>query len=360
MDDGKAKKLHLPIAALAIAVLPILVISLSSAFVHWFGTFAGEFTVSPKPSHAEAAGRLRTMTTWLAMFAAVFFCLVYFAQSLRRFERDSLRTLLVAYAALAVAGLVLVYFGFAGQANRAIAEQFIQRSLELPIHHPPNRGPLDLIRFNGTEYQLLLGMNSIQRYLLALLTPALVLGSISCLAMPPDETVADCRRQAQRLSTYLYLSAAVLVTGLIFLAAMLRWPGYGLAEAAAKSYNAHVDAYVFYWGVTYSILIASYYVPIAVRLAGISGVAAPASDDEKRSRRGDQLPSDRNAEGGRGPVRAGHCRPARRCLQALARRADPPDACCRHRPRPAARRRGRSATPTGRPMARAARRRGSR
>lgn len=279
MADPKARKLRLPIAALAIALLPLAVISLSSGFVHLFGTFGGELPAAAAATHAEAAGRLRTMTTWLAMFAAVIFCLAYSAQSLRRFERGSLRTLVVAYAVLAVGGLILVYFGLAGEANRAVADQFIRRSLDLPIHHLP-AGPFHLIDFNGTEFDLLQGMNSVQRYLLALLTPALVLGSISCLAMPPKATAADCRRQAERLSTYLYLSAAVLVTGLIFLAAMLRWPGYGLTDAAAQSYGAHVDAYVFYWGVTYSILIASYYVPIAVRLAGISGVAAPSADDQ--------------------------------------------------------------------------------
>jgi hypothetical protein len=279
MADAKAKQLHLKTADLAIALWPLLVISLSSAFVHWFGTFAGEFPApAATPTHAEAAGRLRTMTTWLALTAAVIFCLTYFFQSLRLFERKSLRTLVVAYAILAIVGLVLVGLGFAGEANRAVADDFIRNALNLPIHNPPHPGPFDLILFNGTEFDLLQGMNSFQRYVLALLTPGLVLGSISCLAMPARKTVDDCRRQADRLSNYLYLSAAVLVAGLIFLAAMLRWPGYGLAAPAALAYNAHVDAYVFYWGVTYSILIASFYVPIAVRLAGISGDTAPAAD----------------------------------------------------------------------------------
>lgn len=278
MAHATAKKLRLETSTLVIALLPLLVISLSSALVHWFGTFAGELQApAAAANHAEAAGRLRALTTWLVMLAVVLVCLAYFVRSVRVLERGSLRVLALAYAVLAIAGLVLVYFGFAGEANRAVADEFIQAALNLPISRPPP-GPFDLIAFHGTEFDLLQALNWIQRYLLALLTPALVLGSIACLAMPQRKTIADCRRQSERLNNYLYLSAAVLVAGLIFLAAMLRWPGYALPEAAAARYNGHVDAYVFYWGVTYSILIASYYVPVALRLAGIGGAVAESGE----------------------------------------------------------------------------------
>jgi hypothetical protein len=202
------------------------------------------------------------------------------------FDRESRRVLLGFYLLFALIGIVAVWLGFAGEANRAVADSFIRAALAPQAPRVESGGLFDrLLHIDATLFQLFQGLNGAQRYFLALLTPALVLGSISCLAMPPRPTKSDCRRQADRLNTYLYLSAATLVIGLIFLAAMLRWPAYGLNEAQAKAYGAHVDAYVLYWGITYSILIASYYVPVAVRLAGVGGAAAPP--DPKEAGEGD-------------------------------------------------------------------------
>ena len=276
MADGSKAPLRLSIRSLSIAALPLAVIALSGAMVHRFGSFGGEFTPVAAARHGEAAGRLMAIAAWLVLLAAVLACLAYFfaslfRQPLRRLDQRSQRILVGAYVVLAMGGLVLVRLGFAGEANRAVADAFIRGALSLPIYQPPT-GPIDLLPFHGSGFDLFQGLNSIQRYLLALLTPALVLGSLACLAAPARGRDAALRRcQAERLTTYLYLSAMVLVAGLIFLSAILRWPAYGLTGIEATNYSAHVGAYVFYWGVTYSILIASYYVPAAALLAGFGG-----------------------------------------------------------------------------------------
>ena len=275
-----AKPLQLPKRALAIAAYPFAVIAVSGIVIHNFGISAGEFDATPGLTHLEAAGRLRSLAAWLALTAVIILCIRYASRTLHLFDRESRRYLLLAYLAFAVIGIVAVSLGFAGEANRAVADAFIRTALAPQAPHVEGGGALDAIRLDVTLFQLFQGLNSAQRYLLALVTPALVLGAISCLAMPLRPTRTDCRRQADRLNTYLYLSAATLVIGLIFLAAMLRWPAYGLNEVQAKAYGAHVDAYVLYWGITYSILIASYYVPVAVRLAGIGGAAAPPDPKE--------------------------------------------------------------------------------
>lgn len=284
---AEARPLHFPTGALAIAILPFLVIVLSGGLVHFLGISLGEFAAPGELKagsghiHLEAAGRLRSIAAWLALSAATVLCLFYAARTLRLFDPKSRRLLVRVYLICAVGGLVLVAFGFAGEANKAVANEFIKGALRSPTPRFPD-GMLAWIRFDLSLFDLFQFLNSVQRYALALLTPALVLGAISCLAMPERHTRADCRRQAERLDTYLYLSAATLVVGLIFLAAMLRWPAYGLTGAAAQAYGSHVDAYLLYWGVTYSILIASFYVPVAAQLAGIGGAAAPVERKEKK------------------------------------------------------------------------------
>lgn len=116
-------------------------------------------------------------------------------------------------------------------------------------------------------------LNNVQRVLLALVTPALVLGMIASLATG----TSSLGEQAERLNTYLYLSAAVLVAGLLFLSALLRWPGFAVPPKDPSAiYDAHVAAITLYWGVVYSLFTAATYVPVAYLLkSGEAGKAAP-------------------------------------------------------------------------------------
>lgn len=126
-----------------------------------------------------------------------------------------------------------------------------------------------------------------QRYLLAVVTPVLVLGAISCWPSAGENTRRGCARRTGRLNNYLYLSSAVLVCGLLFLSALMRWPGYSLHPVDVPSFTANVDGLVFYWSVIYSIFIASYYVPVAAAISSScpkgsapAGGTSNADDDE--------------------------------------------------------------------------------
>jgi hypothetical protein len=57
------------------------------------------------------------------------------------------------------------------------------------------------------------------------------------------------------------------VSGLLFLAAFLHYPGYGLADEPAKQLGNAVQAIVLYYAVSYSLLIGSFYLPVAAILA---------------------------------------------------------------------------------------------
>jgi hypothetical protein len=104
-----------------------------------------------------------------------------------------------------------------------------------------------------------------------LATPALVWGAVACLALPDNgsrtEVYAAWVRQTERLNQLLYLTAAFLIVGLFFASARLNWPAFSLHPADLAAYSGHSRSYVFYLGVINSVLIASYYLPVAAVLA---------------------------------------------------------------------------------------------
>ncbi len=71
--------------------------------------------------------------------------------------------------------------------------------------------------------------------------------------------------QSAWLNTYLYLSALLLGTGLLFVGTFLRWPSFLLLDP--KSYDAHVGAMVAYYGFTFTVMLAAFYIPVATILA---------------------------------------------------------------------------------------------
>lgn len=212
------------------------------------------------------------LAAWLLLFATTLGCLAYFAGTLRDSSADSRRRLGRVYFGLALLGVLLVLLGFVQGAPRYLGERAICGAFA-GIWEPDASWGAYLRAWldpwpacSGARFTMLWWLNQAQKLALALLTPGLVLGTISCLALPKPATREACRLQVRRLNTHLYLAAAVLVMGLLFLSALLRWPAAGLAGDAARPYTSHVDAYIFYWGVTYSVFIASYYVPVAIKL----------------------------------------------------------------------------------------------
>ncbi len=98
--------------------------------------------------------------------------------------------------------------------------------------------------------------------------PAFIAGGISCLG---TSQTGDARQhwilQRERLQAYIYLSAALLVVGVVFLKVWTQYPGYLLEEKAAKAYSAVVNSYAVLTGIEYTILLASYAVPVSLILS---------------------------------------------------------------------------------------------
>jgi hypothetical protein len=268
MAEPDLSKFELPAGVIKIAFLPLAVIVVSSLLIMLFGTpFSGDNTLPFATGHLEAAARLKMLAAWLLLTAATLACLAYFARTSRAFASGTTARLTRAYFWFALFGVAAVLSGTVHGGPRFFGEPAICHALAGSWDPGRLREWLELWpSCTGIRFTMLWWLNETQKIGLALLTPALVLGTISCLAMPEPAGRDACRFQARRLSMHLYLAAAVLVIGLLFLSALLRWPASGLAGDPASAYTAHVDAYIFFWGATYSVLIASYYVPVAIGL----------------------------------------------------------------------------------------------
>jgi hypothetical protein len=131
--------------------------------------------------------------------------------------------------------------------------------------------------------------------------PALVFGAITCLAFLPfapggsataaeeDERKAAqvelLNRQIGRLNIVLYLSAALLVAGILFASAYYHYPDFLLSGDAATAFEKHAQALVLYHAVNHSVLIASFYVPAAAILAHRCSCLLTSEANEKAEAR---------------------------------------------------------------------------
>lgn len=102
---------------------------------------------------------------------------------------------------------------------------------------------------------------------------ALALGMIATLAKSQSApTLLEWKDRVRALHTYLYLSAAVLASGVLFHSLRTTWMSSGLGIANAKditrlAFADLVAANAAYKGVQFSLLVASYYLPAAFLLA---------------------------------------------------------------------------------------------
>ncbi|HEX5184638.1 MAG TPA: hypothetical protein VFW19_15995 [Allosphingosinicella sp.] len=280
----------LPPRTLGIALLPLAVILFSLSMAGWFGMPDAPPALHPvQDSFIEAAARLRMLATWTVLAVLGAGSIGYFLVDLRRFEAKSVAWLL-GVLLLAAAST----FAWAssdptfGRAEHSIGEATICMAFEgkaQPHAVGPSKAaapgagtltnpeaPGGLARLNAPEcagiakFRWMQELNSVQLYLLLLVLPAMVLGAISTLAGG-----ARPAEQAARLKTYLYLAAILLVCGLLYLSALLRWPGASLRGDEALHYDAFVDAYLLDLGAAYSLFIVSYYLPVVARLAKTAG-----------------------------------------------------------------------------------------
>lgn len=120
---------------------------------------------------------------------------------------------------------------------------------------------------------------------------AVISGSISCLATPVvNESTYDPSSELVRLDHYLFLAAILLVTGIIYVVSWLSLPEVLFPVEAnckndstcilqIKAFKNIVNSMAIYAGITFSMVIASYYIPIRYMVLA----KMPKEDLEKRN-----------------------------------------------------------------------------
>lgn len=262
--------------------------------------------------HAEAAGRIRTHATFLIFGTLALAALAYSLFILSSLPRKEAQKIVYAWLGTMAAGIAVAYslglhqgntyldrglpcasFDFLRDAGaapspsvvagkpepsrpeagslkcRTIAEAQVR---QLPLYEqgwtwfdvPPRR-------YVNDGFRTLRIMYALSAILLFLSMPAVIWGAIACLALPETGSARERHEswiaQTARLNRLLYITAGLMIAGLLFTSARLSWPGYSLHPASLKSFGEHVSSIVLYTGVSNSILIASYYLPVAVLLS---------------------------------------------------------------------------------------------
>ena len=302
MPRVSSKSLELQARTLAIAILPCAVVLLCGWLVWQYGN-PGNHLAEPslRDGHAEVAGRLKVLAAFLLMTAAGCAVLYYFIDGLRLLDRKSSRLLVAAFVVGALAGNALMSFQPFTRADRYIGMELTCESFKLidEAAATPPRPTADSAQAvveeerrtvgecTAPKHRLFQNLTLFQRLFLAIVVPALILGTISCLAMPGRPNRLACQLQTRRLNVHLYLAAGLMVSNLFFLGAVLQWPGYSLQPRDVEAFTAHVSSVVLFWGVFYSILIASFYVPAAIGLFGSINEAIPSElepgDDDREA-----------------------------------------------------------------------------
>lgn len=95
-------------------------------------------------------------------------------------------------------------------------------------------------------------------------------------APAPDPELQHWEAQSEWLNTYLYLSALLLWTVLLFLNAYLRWPAFALVTP--KPYEDYTSALLAFYGFTFTVMLAAFYIPVAVLLSSKVKARAKTAD----------------------------------------------------------------------------------
>lgn len=289
LPDAKTLTISWP-TLLAYAAPPLVLFALSSELFRRYGQTARHGWLElAYDGRLETAARVRTVAMWLVLLALAIGALAFCWSEIRKFDYLSRTRLLLAWAGVATSLVICVWSSsFQGRAEHVLGRMTICRALSsgteagaptrisLTAESVPEKGASGVPEVHrcipSEQFRWLQGLNSAQLYLSLLFIPAVLFGAVSCAGVAPGGS----EEQSARLEAFTFLASALLVAALLFLSALLHWPASQLKDTSAKVFNAQAGSFLLYWGVTYSALIAAFYVPIGLRIAGRIGAGGAA------------------------------------------------------------------------------------
>jgi hypothetical protein len=259
-----------------IALLPVLVF----IFGEWFLTAFGSYTIEVTRKNgfdavAEAGGRYSVYATFLLFVGVCIGVTWIFYEDVRRlFNRKSRRRLTAMVAGLGAVVFVVIVVGpevwstpktywFAG---RTLFDDLL------------SKGKIEWCKTAGEDWNASLEPAECEQWislavvfvwilkisgvLIAIAAGSAIAGAISSLGSVDGKVLPD---QWGRLNQYLYLGAALMVSGMLLIMSWLHWPDFYFSKDS--SYTALANGLTIYYGINYSMIIFAYYAPVAFLLA---------------------------------------------------------------------------------------------
>lgn len=262
MKESPNNALLLPRLAPLLVLLPLAVIFMDGLLSFAFGWHdpVNDVVGAVSNPRLEAMGRTRVLASLLPFTLVAALLTIQFARDyFILFDRRARRLLLVPILLwLAAASTVIALQSTGhGTPHEVVGSNFVEDAF-------------GGIRASGSGMTLAEMLKKLILAFSMLLTfgaGSAIVGTISSLAVPapslPEDSAERVRRmQRTRLDGYMYGSALLLVTGLFFIDACMRWPAPFSTDQ--KLYMEHVNALMLGSGVYYSTIIASYYLPAAL------------------------------------------------------------------------------------------------
>lgn len=279
-DDLSTKKLRLNPVYLGLLALPMLVLLLSEAMLSAFadpGFDASGVALDSDGALRELAGRYRFLAAFLFYVSC---CAAVWALFLLDLGMRYARRVW----ALAVGSFVLLV-GFSiifsvlepawmgsFEAHELLGAAIFEQGLK------PATAPICAAGMCGDQgaFFVMDWLLHQTNWISALAVSAVIVGMILCLAGSngPLGTAAEIAEEGARLREaqkqirrYLYLAGLLLSIGMIMGLAWMKWPAELIVDQGMRAeFLKLVDAISLYRGVSYSVLILSFYMPVSLLL----------------------------------------------------------------------------------------------
>ncbi len=280
-------KLQIAPRYLLILLLPVAVLTASETLLGTFGDtglLLPGVELAPMAPLIELNGRYRFLAA-LVLFVAVTITLIaMFAFEL--YARHTKRS--ICYTLVGIVGVILVSLSFSTFEPAWMPASFESHALlgEDLFHTALGLGNLPGCSPGGALETACDGMGAFfaMKYLLnhvniltSLAAAAVIAGMVLSLAEPVGMdrrsktaliSEATALQNAQESTQrYLYCAGVLLTTGMVLMLSWMKWPGAMIADADLRDAHDHVVSSVsMFRGVTYTVLILSFYMPVSLIL----------------------------------------------------------------------------------------------
>ncbi len=208
---------------------------------------------------AELSYRLQMIAMMAIYFIASVLVIAYFIRDIyNNFSSGTVLLVLLSYSLCIASAAVIIVAAYSGVVvpttrellGSAIFDEAFKRLATCSANSRWSQASFDKIIY-FTNVLAILGV------------PAFVSGGVSCTArILRIKDSANWQWQAQRLKAYIFLSAALLVIGVLYMRAWVIYPAFALEELHRKIYISNVNAYISYSGLEFVLLIAGYAFPV--------------------------------------------------------------------------------------------------